>query len=38
LGALSIPVVTKAGAFGDENSLGRIVERLRTIRKKGTPA
>ena len=37
LGALSIPVVTKAGAFGDENSLGRIAERLQTIRKKGTP-
>lgn len=38
LGSLSIPVVTKAGAFGDEDSLGRITERLRTIRKKGTPA
>lgn len=38
LGALSIPVVTKAGAFGDENSLGRIAERLHTIRTKGTPA
>ena len=38
LGALSIPVVTKAGAFGDEDSLGRITERLRTIRKKGTSA
>lgn len=38
LGTLSIPVVTKAGAFGDEDSLGRIAERLRTIRKKGMPA
>lgn len=38
LGALSIPVVTKAGAFGDEDSLSRIAERLRTIRKKGQPA
>lgn len=38
LGTLSIPVVTKAGAFGDEDSLGRIAQRLRTIRKKGQPA
>lgn len=38
LGKLSIPVVTKAGAFGDEDSLGRIAERLRTIRKKGPSA
>ncbi|TCR62286.1 four-carbon acid sugar kinase family protein [Bosea sp. BK604] len=38
LGALSVPVVTKAGAFGDEDSLGRIAERLRTIRKKGPSA
>ncbi|SNB70939.1 Uncharacterized conserved protein YgbK, DUF1537 family [Arboricoccus pini] len=35
LGRLSIPVVTKAGAFGDENSLGRIAARLRAIRKSG---
>lgn len=36
LGALSIPVSTKAGAFGDEYSLIRINERLRTIRTKGS--
>ncbi len=33
LGALSIPVVTKAGAFGDEDSLTRIAARLRHIRR-----
>lgn len=38
LGHLSVPVVTKAGAFGDEGSLGRIAARLRAIRSKGTPA
>lgn len=39
LGRLSVPVVTKAGAFGDEGSLGRIAGRLRSIRKKkGVPA
>lgn len=38
LGALTIPVVTKAGAFGDEDSLGRIADRLRTIRNEGTLA
>jgi len=38
LGALSIPVVTKAGAFGDEDSLVRIAKRLHDIRTKGTPA
>jgi uncharacterized protein YgbK (DUF1537 family) len=38
LGALSCPVVTKAGAFGDEDSLGRIAERLRALRMKGNPA
>ena len=32
LGAVSIPVVTKAGAFGDEDSLTRIAARLRHIR------
>ncbi len=32
LGAVSIPVVTKAGAFGDEDSLNRIAARLRHIR------
>lgn len=31
LGRLSIPVVTKAGAFGDEGSLGRIAGRLRAL-------
>ena len=31
LGAVSIPVVTKAGAFGDEDSLTRIAARLRHI-------
>lgn len=35
LGRLEIPVVTKAGAFGDEDSLGRIAGRLQNIRKKG---
>jgi len=35
LGHLSVPVVTKAGAFGDEDSLGRIAARLRSIRRKG---
>lgn len=35
LGRLSIPVATKAGAFGDEHSLIRISERLRAIRTKG---
>ena len=32
LGAVSIPVVTKSGAFGDEDSLTRIAARLRHIR------
>jgi uncharacterized protein YgbK (DUF1537 family) len=35
LGSLSIPVVTKAGAFGDEDSLSRIAGRLRAIREQG---
>lgn len=35
LGALSCPVVTKAGAFGDDDSLGRIAQRLRDIRTQG---
>jgi D-threonate/D-erythronate kinase len=35
LGSLSVPVATKAGAFGDENSLVRINERLRAVRTKG---
>jgi uncharacterized protein YgbK (DUF1537 family) len=36
LGKLSLPVATKAGAFGDEHSLIRISERLRVIRTKGS--
>jgi D-threonate/D-erythronate kinase len=36
LGSLSIPVVTKAGAFGDEDSLVRINERLRAVRTRGS--
>jgi len=38
LGALSVPVVTKAGAFGDENSLVRINERLQSVRTRGSLA
>jgi uncharacterized protein YgbK (DUF1537 family) len=36
LGELSVPVATKAGAFGDEFSLIRISERLRAARTKGS--
>jgi len=36
LGQLSVPIATKAGAFGDEMSLIRISERLRTVRTKGS--
>ena len=36
LGELSVPVATKAGAFGDELSLIRISERLRAVRTKGS--
>jgi D-threonate/D-erythronate kinase len=36
LGKLSIPVATKAGAFGDRFSLIRISERLRAVRNKGS--
>lgn len=36
LGELSVPIATKAGAFGDELSLIRISERLRAIRAKGS--
>jgi D-threonate/D-erythronate kinase len=36
LGNLSVPVATKAGAFGDKLSLVRISERLRTVRNKGS--
>ncbi|PVE21125.1 four-carbon acid sugar kinase family protein [Microvirga sp. KLBC 81] len=35
LGDLSIPIVTKAGAFGNENTLAHVVRRLRTIRQEG---
>lgn len=35
LGAVSLPVVTKAGAFGDEDSLTRIADRLRHPRQNG---
>jgi D-threonate/D-erythronate kinase len=36
LGKLSVPVATKAGAFGDKFSLVRISERLRAVRIKGS--
>lgn len=36
LGRLSIPVATKAGAFGDADSLIRIRERLRIVRTEGS--
>jgi uncharacterized protein YgbK (DUF1537 family) len=36
LGRLSVPIATKAGAFGDEYSLIRISERLRAVRTKGS--
>ncbi|GJD96381.1 four-carbon acid sugar kinase family protein [Methylobacterium iners] len=36
LGRLTIPVVTKAGAFGDADSLLRIAERLRSVRTEGS--
>jgi hypothetical protein len=36
LGKLSVPVATKAGAFGDKLSLIRISERLRAVRTKGS--
>jgi D-threonate/D-erythronate kinase len=36
LGRLSVPVATKAGAFGDKLSLIRISERLRAVRIKGS--
>lgn len=36
LGAIGVPIVTKAGAFGDENSLLRAVSRLRAITNEGT--
>ncbi|HEY0329336.1 MAG TPA: four-carbon acid sugar kinase family protein [Rhodopseudomonas sp.] len=36
LGHLSVPIATKAGAFGDDQSLIRISERLRAVRTKGS--
>ena len=36
LGRLAIPVATKAGAFGDSDSLIRIQERLRAVRIEGS--
>jgi D-threonate/D-erythronate kinase len=36
LGQLSVPIATKAGAFGDRHSLIRISERLRSVRTKGS--
>ncbi|MET3844239.1 four-carbon acid sugar kinase family protein [Bradyrhizobium sp. OAE829] len=36
LGALSVPVVTKAGAFGDADSLVRINARLHAVRTRGS--
>jgi uncharacterized protein YgbK (DUF1537 family) len=36
LGALSVPIATKAGAFGDENSLIKIRERLHSVRTQGS--
>ena len=36
LGQISVPIATKAGAFGNELSLIRISERLRAVRTKGS--
>ncbi|MFC6744605.1 nucleotide-binding domain containing protein [Methylobacterium persicinum] len=36
LGRLSIPIATKAGAFGDADSLVRIRDRLRKVRTEGS--
>jgi uncharacterized protein YgbK (DUF1537 family) len=38
LGEVSLPVVTKAGGFGNEGCLRRIIERLRFIRQTGAVA
>jgi uncharacterized protein YgbK (DUF1537 family) len=38
LGAVTLPVVTKAGGFGDRDSLIRIATRLRLIRQEGNLA
>lgn len=36
LGRYSVPIATKAGAFGDDMSLIRISDRLRAVRTKGS--
>jgi D-threonate/D-erythronate kinase len=36
-GAMTVPIATKAGAFGDEDSLIRIADRLRALRTIGSP-
>jgi len=36
IGSLSVPISTKAGAFGDKHSLIRINERLRAVRTRGS--
>ena len=38
MGAIEVPLATKAGAFGDRETLVRIVRRLRQSRQKGTDA
>jgi uncharacterized protein YgbK (DUF1537 family) len=38
LGEVSVPVVTKAGGFGNEECLKRILARLRFIRQTGAIA
>ena len=38
LGGVSFPAVTKAGGFGNEECLKRIIARLRFIRQTGTVA
>ncbi len=36
LGAFTMPIVTKAGAFGDEGTLLRALHRLRAIHRQGS--
>jgi uncharacterized protein YgbK (DUF1537 family) len=36
VGKLCVPIATKAGAFGDEMSITRIAERLKTVRTEGS--
>ncbi|GJD63203.1 hypothetical protein CS379_22230 [Methylobacterium frigidaeris] len=36
-GALAVPIVTKAGAFGNADTLARAVHHLRAIRNQGSP-